>query len=117
MNYRFEYAITVYRRNMRIGKLNETYRAMIKAKGIFGYYQDLEHCSQEYCKEQLELQGDIIMHVLTKGEMADWLVRLQTKIHSGEVFRGGELQGRDIKEYFSTLSYDELYQWWQQYQC
>ncbi len=57
------------------------------------------------------------MQILTKQDMADWLVRLLTKIHHGDVFGGGELQGRDIKEYFSTLSYDELHQWWETYQC
>ncbi len=57
------------------------------------------------------------MQILTQQDMADWLVRLLTKIHHGDVFGGGELQGRDIKEYFSTLSYDELHQWWETYQC
>lgn len=57
LNYRLKYAEYVYQQNLRIGRLNKTYRDKVKAKGILGYYQDLAHCSQEYCKEQLELQG------------------------------------------------------------
>ena len=57
------------------------------------------------------------MSILTKTDMSEWLISLLIKIHDSDVFRGGELKGRDIKEYFSALSYDELYQWWQQYQC
>ncbi len=57
MNYRFEYAAHTYRENMRIGNLNPTYRAKVRAKGIMGYYDDMEHLGQNYCKEQLEFQG------------------------------------------------------------
>ena len=57
MNYRFEYAAHTYRENMRIGNLNPTYRAKIKAKGILGYYDDMEHLGHNYCKDQLEFQG------------------------------------------------------------
>lgn len=57
------------------------------------------------------------MHILTKQEMADWMVRLQTKIHNNDTFCGGELKGRNIKDYFDALSYDEVHAWWQQYQC
>lgn len=57
------------------------------------------------------------MQIMTKQQMADWLISLQTKMCHGPVFRGGELKGRDIKEYFNSLSYNELYQWWETYQC
>ena len=57
MNYRYHYAAHVYGKNIRIGKLNPTYLAKVRAKGILGYYQDLAHCGQEYCKKQLEIDG------------------------------------------------------------
>lgn len=57
LNHRLKYATHIYRVNLRIGKLNQAYWNKVKSKGILGYYQDLEHCSQEYCQEQLELQG------------------------------------------------------------
>jgi hypothetical protein len=49
--------------------------------------------------------------------MAEWLISLETKIHKGDTFRGGELKDQNIKDYFESLSYDDLYQWWTQYQC
>ncbi len=57
LNHRLKYATHIYRVNLRIGKLNQAYWNKVKSKGILGYYKDLEHCSQEYCQEQLELQG------------------------------------------------------------
>ncbi len=54
---------------------------------------------------------------LTKHDMAEWLIRLQTKIHEGDVFRGGTLKDHNIRDHFESLSYDQLYQWWTQYQC
>lgn len=56
-DYRFHYAVHTYQANMRIGALNPAYRDKVKGMGILGYYRDMEHLSQEYCQEQLKIQG------------------------------------------------------------